>query len=373
MLKTRPRLLIISAYHAQSHDYWAQQLMLNLDEYDSQLIALPARYYAWRVGGNAMSFMAEFSEVLSQSFDLVIATSMVDLASLKGLYANFHDSQLILYCHENQFEYPAHTFLDRQAEQQERSNRLNAQMRSIYSALVADKVIFNSEFNRDSFFSGCQKLLKKMPDFSPDAAALIQQTSFVAGIPLATDIMQNAHLAGQEPIALTSKQPLRIVWAARWEFDKGMDDLLVIADRLQEEGVDIEWLVLGQQFRHMPEAAKQFLARHSDSIKQAGFIDSRADYLKALSSADIVLSTSLHEFYGITILEAVACGCWPILPQQQVYPEMYGDKHLYQGAEGAVKQIKAIYREGLNAKLCLQNQHLNNARIVEQYRTIIAV
>ena len=372
MSKILPRLLIISAYHAQSHDYWAQQLIQQLDEYDCTLIALPARYYAWRMGGNALSLMAEFSQELAQHYDVVIATSMVDLATLKGLCPHLQSSQLILYCHENQFEYPQHAALSNAAKQQQNSNRVSAQMRSIYSAMAADKVIFNSHFNRNTFLEGCESLLKKMPDFTCPIAPLIKAKSYVAGIPLAQDVAEKALKVNEKAITLQADTPLRIVWAARWEFDKGMDALLCIADQLEQKKIPVEWLVLGQQFRKMPEAAQQFLARHSHSIVQSGFIESREEYLRCLDSADIVLSTSLHEFYGIAVLEAVACGCWPLLPKQQVYPEMYGEAHLYQCAESAVEQIKAIYIDGLNAKLCLLNDPVDNARTIEQYRAIIA-
>lgn len=367
-----PRLLIISGYHAQSHNYWAQQLMLNLDEYDCQLISLPPRYFSWRMGGNALSLMAEYSDVLAQDYDVVIATSMVDLATLKGLCPSLQRSQIILYCHENQFEYPKHAALNNDGQQQQNNNRLSAQMRSVYSALSADKVIFNSEFNRHTFLSGCEQLLKKMPDFILKAAPIIQAKSFVVGIPLAADVLPVIEPKPDSLITIQAAKPVRIVWAARWEFDKGMDDLLAIADELQAQKVPVEWMILGQQFRKMPEAAQKFLSRHTSSIKHSGFLDSREDYLKLLTSGDIVLSTSLHEFYGIAVLEAIACGCWPVLPNSQVYPEMYGKEHLYSHNKCAVEQIKSIYQDGLNDKLYLLSEHLNNGQIIEQYRNIIA-
>ncbi len=342
--------------------------MQRIEGFSCQLISLPARYYAWRMGGNAISLMSEFDAVLSETFDVIIATSMVDLASLKGFYPHFLDSTVILYCHENQFEYPAHKHLDKAAKLQESSNRLTAQMRHIYAALAADRVIFNSDFNRDTFLTGCKFLLKKMPDFRLDAASLIENKSSVVGIPLAQDI--NVSIPSKK-IPYKAHSPLRIVWAARWEFDKGMQALLAIADSLKNAEVAVEWLILGQQFRHMPAVAEQFLAQHDSDILQAGFVESREEYLSLLNSADIVLSTSLHEFYGIAVLEAVACGCWPVLPGHQVYPEIFGKQHLYQDANGAAQQIKDIYLNGINGKLCLSDDYLNTEYMIQQYLDVI--
>ena len=41
-----------------------------------------------------------------------------------------------------------------------------------------------------------------------------------------------------------------------------------------------------------------------------------------LQSADIVISTADHEFYGISILEAVQAGAFPLLPNRLSYPEL---------------------------------------------------
>lgn len=378
MSKAKPRLLIISAYHAQSHDYWAQQLLSQLTEFDSQLISLPPRYFAWRMGGNALSLATEFADVLAQPFDCVLATSMVDLATLKGLCPMLAQTRLVLYCHENQFEYPvanhsnnSHSDNKVKLRSQSNSNRLNAQMRSIFSALAADTVVFNSQFNRDTFFAGCADLLDKMPDFSPDVSATLQAKSNVIGIPLSTDLFQSINVQPAK-VKIEPRQVLRIAWVARWEYDKGMDQLLAIADGCAENNIALEWLLLGQQFRQLPASAQQLLERHQATIVHAGFVEKRQDYLNLLSSAQVVLSTSQHEFYGIAMLEAVACGCWPILPKQQVYPYLYPEKHLYCSVGEALAKIKAIYCTGLNDKLQLRETVFNQAALLQQYRQILS-
>jgi glycosyltransferase involved in cell wall biosynthesis len=57
-----------------------------------------------------------------------------------------------------------------------------------------------------------------------------------------------------------------------------------------------------------------------------------------------VVSTALHEFFGISVVEAVYCGCLPLLPRRLAYPEVIPESHhetcLYEGFEGLLERLR---------------------------------
>jgi glycosyltransferase involved in cell wall biosynthesis len=313
------RILLISAYEASSHKAWADALMSNLPEHDWTYMALPPRHFAWRIRGNAMSFAFDpkFKPLLEKPYDLIMATSMTDCVGLKAFCPDLQNIPWLLYFHENQFAYPAS---DKQ------QGLVEMQMVTLYSALAADQCVFNSQFNKDSFFSGARALLKKLPDYvSPDWLSVSEEKACVVPVPVSVPTLMTKPQIDKRK----GQAPMRLVWSARWEYDKGPDRLLAILQELSARHVPFEIAILGEQFRSIPKEFEQIKQAFSAQISQFGFAKNRQDYLDCLASADIVLSTALHEFQGLAVLEAVALGCVPVLPNRQVYPELFGDEFLY--------------------------------------------
>ncbi len=87
------------------------------------------------------------------------------------------------------------------------------------------------------------------------------------------------------------------------------------------------------------EAKKRFASR----VIHWGFVESRAEYEKVLLEADIVVSTADHEFFGISIVEAVAAGAYPLVPRRLAYPEVLNAESFFY--EGGAKALTARLRE----------------------------
>ena len=48
----------------------------------------------------------------------------------------------------------------------------------------------------------------------------------------------------------------------------------------------------------------------------------REEYGKLLWQSDIVVSTARHEFFGVGMVEAMYCGCFPLAPTRFNYPDL---------------------------------------------------
>ena len=199
--------------------------MANLPHHQWHYLTLPGRFFSWRIRGNALSFAyGDDAQALQQPFDLVIATSMVDLATLKGLSPNLASTPSIFYFHENQFAYP-------KSAQQHTS--IEPQMLNLYSALSADYVLFNSQFNQHSLLTGITDLFKRLPDHAPlNAIDSIKAKSQVLPVP-------NQTTPHDYQNGVNKGKTLNVIWNHRWEYDKGPETLALVVKLANEQQLNI--------------------------------------------------------------------------------------------------------------------------------------
>lgn len=299
----RPRVLCLSAYDAASHRHWRYRLEQGLAELDWHGLSLPPRHFRWRIRGNPLSWLEE--PLMREPWDLLLVTSMVDLAVIRGLFPNLAMTPTLAYFHENQFAYP---------ERKERVSSNEPRVVNLYTALAADKVLFNSAWNRDSFIDGARELLRSMPDRKPRAVdEAIRAKSRILPVP----VPDPAFTAADRP---WPESP-HLLWNHRWEYDKGPDRLLALLRGLRRRGRNFRLSLVGEQFRDRPEAFAAIRREFADCLVHDGFVASSEAYSALLKQADIVLSTALHDFQGLAILEAMAAGCVPVVPDRLAYPE----------------------------------------------------
>ncbi|WP_084645034.1 tRNA-queuosine alpha-mannosyltransferase domain-containing protein [Oceanobacter kriegii] len=315
----KPRILLLSAYRSDSHAYWADWLTTHLDA-DWRVLELPGRYFRWRIRGNPLSWMSQLDELLAEwTPDHVLATSMVDVATLKGLVPGLAGIPVSCYFHENQFAYPV-------GEGQHAS--IDPQMVQLYAALAADEVLFNSEFNRQSFLDGVSALLKKLPDCVPEGVVEdIDYKSRWLPVPVS---MPEPELEDQLDVAVEDWRATKdfsgplILWNHRWEYDKAPERFLAMLKALKQRGVDFRLALLGARPEKTPPALLAIREHFADQVLVDGKV-SRQDYWLWLKRADVVVSTAIHEFQGIAMLEASAMGCFPLVPDDLCYREQYPD------------------------------------------------
>jgi glycosyltransferase involved in cell wall biosynthesis len=309
------RILLLSAYDANSHRLWRERLAALLPEHDWCQLALPARHFDWRIRSNSLHWGLSEDEALARPADLLIATSMVDLAALRGLRPQLAQLPTLLYFHENQLFYPA----NKSGDGPGRRDNIEPLLIPIYSALCADAIVFNSDFNRQSFLKGARELFARLPDDLPASAWQKLETARVIAVPVA---------AKAEPAAPRPARPhLELLWNHRWEYDKGPELLLTVCEQLAASDLPVRLHICGQQFRQQPsefsriDVLCQQMARAQNLDRGCfGFLPTE-QYQTLLQQCDVVLSTAWQEFQGLGIQEACLAGCAALVPDDLAYRE----------------------------------------------------
>ena len=103
-------------------------------------------------------------------------------------------------------------------------------------------------------------------------------------------------------------------------------------------------IIVGQSFKRKPTIFSKAHEKLSHKIIHYGFVESRDEYARLLKMADVVVSTAEHEFYGISIIEAVRAGCHPLLPARLSYPELFPAEYLYEDGE-LFSRLKALLED----------------------------
>ena len=298
------RIALLEAYYGGSHKAWADGYK-RFSRHDIELVTLPAQYWKWRMQGGAVSL----ARMLDAKPDLILASSMIDLSLLRALtFRRFGDVPLALYMHENQLSYP---------QNQRQSHGWRYGFINYASALAADAVYFNSQYHLDDFMAQLPRMLKHFADFNElDTIAQIRAKSSV--LPLGLDLRRFDQLRAAKP----ANEPPIILWNHRWEADKDPDSFVRSLVELDKEGLDFKVAITGEQFGEMPAAFQRARELLAGRLIQFGYLDSFADYARLLWRADYVVSTAWQEFFGISVCEAIYCGCLPILPDRLNYPHL---------------------------------------------------
>jgi len=298
---------LLSPYHTGSHKAWAEGYKGH-SRHDVQLFTLAGRFWKWRMQGAAVELAAQTEKLCgAHPPDLILATDMTNLPVWLALMRRILPAQTrtVLYMHENQLTYPS-----RPGEKPD----LTYAMVNWLSQLCADTVVFNTEFHRRSWFDELPNLLKHFPDYNHlEKIEEVEARSHV--MPVGIELQAESHRQ-------ISTGPPLILWNQRWEYDKRPDRFFRLLYRLEEAGHNFRLALAGENFRNVPSEFEEAKTRLAHRIEHWGFLPSRNDYLALLREADLVVSTADHEFFGISILEAVHAGVFPLLPNRLSYPEL---------------------------------------------------
>jgi len=338
------RVLVLEPWFGGSHRRFLEGLVAH-SRHDLRVLEMAPRYWKWRMQGGAVTLAAKARAALAEGWrpDLILATDMVHVPAFLALTRDvLADVPVVAYFHENQLTYPLRDGRERD---------LTYGWINYLSALTADRVVFNSAFHRDEFFGALPDLLRRFPDYAHvgELAALRAKS---AVLHLGLDL---AGLDAVRPDAEARKArepgPPVVLWNHRWEYDKDPEAFFRVMNRLDDVGARFRLILAGKTFAEQPPAFEAGFRRYADRVLHYGYAESFSEYAALLWRADVVASTSIHEFFGVSMLEAIHCGCHPLLPNRLTYPELIPERlhrpllHapvLYDSEETLFETLRAI-------------------------------
>jgi len=338
------RIALIDTFYDTSHRYWAEGLIRH-SPHEITLFTNPPKNWKWQMVGGVLDVINKINA--DHTFDLIIATDMVNITLLKScLDAHHLNTPILVYFHENQITYP---WSPNDADVVKKRDHHYGWM-NYTSAVLADGLLFNSSYHKRSFLNNLPGFIKMFPKFKiPITVKQLEQKSSVLPIGLESPIRDF-------PL---SSRPV-FIWNHRWEYDKNPEDFFTTLIQLSNENFQFDLIVVGKEYKNSPaifSEAKIALKKH---ILHWGWVENRKKYLELLGQSNLLLVTSNQDFFGISIVEAIAYGCLPILPDRLCYPEHIPeelhDKILY----NTPHDMLSFLREALKNETFLEAKPYSN-------------
>lgn len=348
------KFLFIEPFYGGSHKAFADGLQKH-SSHSIDLFTLPDRHWKWRMRG-AAAYIAQKGIDYSK-YDGIIASNMLSLSDYKAL-AGTGLPPLILYFHENQILYPL-----KEGEQED----LHYGFTDFTSVLTADAILFNSEFHKGAFLGSLKTFLQRFPDFRPDDQRdVIEKKSSV--------LHPGVDLPDHEIVKSTEKDFPVFLWNHRWEHDKNPEEFFQILFDLDIEGVDFKLIVLGEQYKNSPDIFLKARKELKHKILHFGFVEDYQSYKALLQRGHIIISTAFQENFGISVVEAIGSGNFPLLPDRLSYRELIPEKYqklcIYKNTNDLKNKLKRLisrYDTRLVEELRIANRRFSWDNIISEY------
>ncbi len=300
-------ILAVEPFYSGSHKAFLKGLKKH-SRHNIIPINLSYKGWKWRMHGDSVALAGMVKEV-EEEIDLLFVSSMTNLPAFLALTnPRFSEVPKIMYMHENQFTQPIPEDVERD---------LTYCYINYLSMLAADRLIFSSKFHKDDVMRALPGFLENHPeDKHYNTLDNIVQKSIVLypGLDLKRfDSEPDTRHLNEHPV---------IVWNQRWQFDRNPAMFFRVLNRLNDIDLKFDLILAGDTQHEKPEEFEKAWQRYGRHITHFGYVENKENYSKLLHSGDIVVSTATYEFFCVAIMEAIYCGCHPLLPARLHYPEL---------------------------------------------------
>ena len=327
------KILIIEPYFTGSHKSWLNGFKKN-SSHSIRIITMKGQFWKWRMHGGAITLAHKFN-LMNYIPDLIIATDMLDLPNFISLTRKkISRIPIVLYFHENQITYPwSKTDRDYLVNRDKHYGFIN-----YASALSADNILFNSKFHMNSFLMELPRFLKQFPDYTE-----IQTVETIKNKSQVLHLGMDLRSFDKIKIKKKKKNNPIILWNHRWEYDKNPELFFSILKNINSRDINFSLVIIGENFSNSPSIFSEAKKKFKEKIIKWGYAKSKKEYAKWLWKSDILPVTSNQEFFGASVMEAIYCNTWPILPNRLTYPELLPkelhNSHLYNNQEELTKKL----------------------------------
>lgn len=341
----RNNLVIVEPFCGGSHGSFTKWLQAYMGEsMKVTLLSLRDSKWQWRLRAASMWAAQSIPKETPVQDTTLFVSSMLNLSELLALRPDLLPCWKVLYMHENQLAYPMQDHSSNSnKDNNERGNDAKKQVdfslcwAQVTSCLAADVIAWNSIYNFESFLYELPLLVRMIPDKAqrPNITPILdilRAKSVVLYLPLLAPPLEmfltanSTEVGNSAPIenSNSSTDRLCIAWNHRWEYDKCPEVFFDVLKRLDDAGCDFEVVLLGESSHDvMPVFAQAHeWLRAKGKVRHWGYAPSKEDYWRLLYRSDVVVSTAIHEFFGLAMLEGVAAGCYPLAPLDLSYAEL---------------------------------------------------
>ena len=301
------KILFLEPFFGGSHKDFALGFAAH-SSHDVDLVTLPDSFWKWRMQGASLYFINHIKNL--GEYDLIFTTDMMNLTDFMAL-AGRKLPPIVMYFHENQLSYPLGFHGKKEA---------HLGFANILSAVAADGLFFNSSYHLKAFLGEAGRLVKQMPDNRPEwLLAELEQRGQVLypGCRFDASPFNFGKNSQDNPL----DKPL-IIWNHRWDYDKKPKIFFKVLSELKKKGVGFYLALLGEQYEIIPEVFTRAKEMFEKELLVYGYVESREEYRSWLSRGSVVVSTAIQENFGISVVEAIRHGCFPLLPNRLAYPEI---------------------------------------------------
>ena len=350
------KILVVEPFAGGSHGAWLRGLK-DHSKHSISTLELSDRHWKWRMHGGAITLAEEFL-ALEKKPDAILFSDMMDVTTFLALTRKKTNCPTALYFHENQLTYPWSP-IDR-----EKTRKQHYEFINYASALAVDACFFNSQYHLDSFLSALRPFLKQFPE--PRNLHTIDQIgSKCSVLPVGVTLPQI------EEREYPASNPPRILWNHRWEYDKNPDDFFDLLRNLKNAEIPFRLVVLGESFETTPECFLAAEKEFAEEIDHFGYCDSKDEYWQWVLKSDYLPVTSHQEFFGISAVEAMYAGVFPLLPDRLAFPELLPEtlheQHLYDGT------MQDLYTQLVSQMKAPIAPHKDCAAYVQQFHYPIVI